>query len=514
MEPFNVNQYLNTQFAGTIKSLETSQTTKEKLAELEQKKQQAVQYQANQQRMQQAVDKSWAGKLGVDGSFVGDIVDFGASVVSGASRFGGELATAAMAPNAAYLLSGLTQQDIDAYNRRARGEATADDVALLSKQFALDNSTGLTTFGAIEKFKNIQQAGMSIKDTMDISSIVDPTKRAERTEAIGDIYDKGMAQWNQEGVSNKLKGAATLASAFAEGAVNHPAATIQSIGENLPQLLVGGVGGLAGKAVMLAGNTGYGTSTFLEGMDKYSEKNNGQLPSQAHQAKTASLAASLVAAESLGDMIGLHGAGMLGKVLGGTGSKAATEGATKTFKDAMLNIGKGTAEGLIGETPTEAYQTWAEKKIVDNKQATGKEIFTAGVEGGLSGAGLSGGIRAPGEVASWLADTSMPKLPGAVKDTAGKLQETQAVQVEVKKALETGDISALVSIDSPTFAPDRAIGALFGRTQQNKDEGADNLNRAEDILEGMGLVRRDLAATLKTPEEIQASIDRNQAKMD
>lgn len=438
MEPFNVNQYLNTQYAGTLKSLESNRVTKEKLAELEQKKQQAVQYQANRQQMQQAIDNSWAGKLNVDGSLAGDIVDFGASVVAGASRFGGELATATMAPNAAYLLAGLTQKDIDAYNRRARGEATADDVALLSRPFVLDNSNGMTTFGAIEKYKNIQQAGKSIKDTMDISSIVDPTKRAERTQAIGDIYDQGMAQLNQEGVGNKLKGAATLASAFAEGAVNHPAATLQSIGENLPQLLVGGLGGAAGKAAMLAGNAGYGTSTFLEGMEKYSSQNEGQLPNQARQAKSAALAASLVAAESAGDLIGLHGAGMLskagntvGKTLVGAGSKGATEATTKTFKDAMLNIGRGTAEGLLGETPTEAYQTWAEANIVDGRRATGKEIFTAGVEGGLAGGGLSGGIRTPGELASWLADKSVPKLPNVVKDPAGKLQEAAAVQTEV-----------------------------------------------------------------------------------
>lgn len=80
--------------------------------------------------------------------------------------------------------------------------------------------------------------------------------------------------------------------------------------------------------------------------------------------------------------------------------------------------------------------------------------------------------------------------------------------------MKSGDISTLISLDSPTYAPDRGIGVLIGRTQQNMAEGADNLKRAEDILAEMGLVRRDLASALKTPEEIQESIKRNQVKMD
>lgn len=508
MSEFDVNQFLNARFAGTLKAFEVSATAEQKTQELLKKKAESDAYWEQRRKQDAQIAGSWQGN---NESLWGQTKNLAASMVSGASRDIGHLITNIYTPLTTEVMESLTQADIDAYNRHMAGTATSEDRALLAQPSSA--GYGMTTYGAIEEFKKANQNAQAIAKTMDRSDLVNPTRKNRAMKDIQDRYNRGVEQLNQGDVVNTLGGAATLLGAFSDTAVSHPGAIMESIAENAPQFIMALSGGARGKAAMMGSNAGYGAASFQEGMAERLKTSNGQLPSKETINDMFIKAGSLVAAETAGDLIGLHGAKAIGKALKGSGSKAATESTTKSFKDAMRNIGKGAAEGLIGETPTEAYQTAIEENL-KGKKASGAEIFTGGVIGGLSGGGMSGGIRAPGEIAGWLANKPMPKLPGAVKDTAGKLKETQAVQAEVKKALDTGDISALVSLDSPTYAPDRAIGVLFGRTQQNMNEGADNLNRAEDILEGMGLVRRVLAATLKTPEEIQASIDRNQAKMD
>ena len=84
---------------------------------------------------------------------------------------------------------------------------------------------------------------------------------------------------------------------------------------------------------------------------------------------------------------------------------------------------------MLGEIPTEGWQTFAENQI-KGKESSAAEILEAATIGGWSGGIMSGGARAPyelGQVSLGAADPS-------------KMEAIQAKTDLVKEAAKTGDI--------------------------------------------------------------------------
>ena len=84
---------------------------------------------------------------------------------------------------------------------------------------------------------------------------------------------------------------------------------------------------------------------------------------------------------------------------------------------------------MLGEMPTEGWQTFAEGRI-KGKEASAAEILEAATIGGWSGGIMSGSARAPYELGQVALDGADPS----------KVEAMQAKTDLVKEAAKTGDI--------------------------------------------------------------------------
>ena len=84
---------------------------------------------------------------------------------------------------------------------------------------------------------------------------------------------------------------------------------------------------------------------------------------------------------------------------------------------------------MLGETPTEGWQTFAEGKI-KGKEASAAEILEAATIGGWAGGTMSGSARAPYELGQVAAGGKDPS----------KFEAMQAKTDLVKEAAKTGDV--------------------------------------------------------------------------
>ncbi len=470
----------------------------------------AAQKQAKLDALNEANKTSIVNKLGLDEEGItAQAVNAGASLASGASRLAGNTLALPSSLAAQAETASLNDEDFAAYKLYQEGDRSEATMARLSRVPTANFTLGdvnrafegqfgdATVLQRIEQGSAQRQAARSINDAFDISNRVNQTRRQAFSEDLTQDFDTNWGNvtegWKNKDAGKLTSGIAGLLSEAGRAAVDNPGAVSEYVIENIPQLAVGALGN-AGKAAMIAGNVGYAADAFQKGIEKYQKENNGAYPDEKTRNEMALWAASLAAAEQVGDASILKGA------------KNAAEATRASFKGALLGTGKATA----AEAGTEGFQTYGEGKA-GLKPASAQEIYEGAVIGGLSGGVMAGGPSLVGAAANAGSELSKATRTDAEK-AAATLTET------VKEAIKTGDVSALTNPDSPTYAPSRAIGALIGNTQAAKtpEEKAANLGKAEEIIASLNTAKEEATTALEqtSVEGLQKSIDAYQTKLD
>jgi hypothetical protein len=386
-------------------------------------------------------DTSWSGQLGLDGgSFLSNRVNDVASLVSGGSRLAGDILSLP-----ANTFASLTSNPSDAAYLRSQAK--------------------------------------DVRNTFDLSNIVEQTNRNELNTALGDGFEnewnKVKSGWKDGKPSQVVAGIAGLLMNAGEAVVTNPSATREYIIENAPQLLLGEFGAV-GKAGMLASNVGYAADNYRTGLEEYAKQHNGAMPPENERTRMALLSASLAAAEHGGDMF-QHAVGGLGKIAKATeGVAGAAEAGAQATKAGLLQSLKRTAiaaaEGGAEETATEGYQTWAEGEI-NQKPASALDIFQGAVVGGVAGAGLSGGLHGTAE--------ALQATPEHVAERAQAETQAATEQAKVQQAVADKAPETFLDTNSPDYSPAKAVAVLHEMSKQDgvqPEQVQEHLQKSGEVI--------------------------------
>ncbi len=499
MATFDINTYLSNRLSNKLtndKMQDLSLAASQKQAEL------AAQKEARDAQIaaeQKAYNDSWVGKLGLEPQgFVANRVNDVASLVSGASRLAGNTTALPNSIGSALDTVNLDSGDVDAYNRLQKNELQPGDVARLASPKVPGR---LTAFENIQSADRNREAARTINNAFDLSGTVEQSNRKAFTESLGYGFN---APYNQlkEGVQqakdgkvldaagNVTAGLAKLLLNAGDAVLSNGAGVREYVLENAPQLLIG-TAGAPGKAAMLASNVGYAADTYQQGIENYAKANGGQMPSSERLQEMALQAASLALAEQGSDMLGLG----LAK-LGGKASKSG-----------IVNTIKATAGGAATEAPTEGFQTYMEGEIT-GKPASAQDVYVGAAIGAASGGALAGGLRGMAEAGNAAAN--------AAAERAAKVQEEVAKKQDLSAAIASGDVTAYVDPKSPSYAPEKAVQALFGNSQKEDatpEIKQANFAKAESIVADLKNEREKLELELvwTSPEKLQEKLNANRA---
>lgn len=351
--------------------------------------------------------ESWVSQLDWHpNSIPGQAVNLAARAVSGTARL---VSNAVTAPDDLAALAserGISQQALDAYNRSAQGESTPEEVA----EVARPGSQLGADFRVLEAARKMRERSTKIAGALDLSGSVH-TGRTDALEsqlreqgqdgvnqtkaAFNAIRDGQQSLWTS--VPNLLSGAGKLGFTALNAALDNPGAVFEHLVENAPQLLVGGVGGAAGKAVLATSNVGYGAEAYRKGVTEFQKANGGQLPSAEQLTHMGNMGMLAAAAEHAGDAVSL--AGMKGLTKAGKEvAKAAEEASRTSFKKALLNTAVATGKSTAAEAGTESFQTYAENEA-QLKETAASDLYVSGAIGGMVGGTMTSGPRAVSELA-------------------------------------------------------------------------------------------------------------------
>ena len=411
-------------------------------------------------------------KLGFDQEdTIGQALNFGASFASGASRTLGHLTTLPLD-----LISGLAQgsvpeEQVQAYNRLQKNEASDTDLALLNQTAPLDDGIPQTYLERLQGTQGIQEVSQKVADFFDVSSIVSNEQRDVLSGDIREAVADGTAQLREakdaydegeylDAAGRGIKGLGQTVGPALLAGLKNPVATGEYVVENIPQL----VAAAYNPALLTASNAGYGYDTYRKGVRDFAEKNDGQLPDADTRATMGLFAASAAAVESVGDIGLIRG-------LKSAGTAAGT-GAARQALSAAKGIGAaGAREGV-----TEGYQTYAENRA-QLKDTTLEDV----IEGFTIGALVGGNFHLGAE------------LGGGHKTPSNK----PAVEQAFTQAVESGDVSTLTDSDSPAYNPARAVEALHQMNLQDSANVEENLAQVDQI-------QKDVTADLSS---VQARLD-------
>lgn len=405
------------------------------------------------ERNQRNVDKALVNKIGLGAdSVAGQWVNMVAGAASGASRdVVGRLATLPLDVIGGMAQASVPEAQVQAYNRTIRGEATAEDAALLSQTAPGDDGIPQTYMQRIQGAQGIQQASQSVADFFDISGIVDTTRRDRLSENIREGSSEGVAQLRdayqkfQDGEyldAAKSGGAGlfrTIGSALTEG-VTDPGATAEYVAENVPQLAAYALNPIVGAAT----NVGYGADLQRKGMTQFAEENEGQLPDEDERLSMALWATAAAAAETVGDV------GLL------KGMRASGNG--------LVNAATGVGASAAREGLTEGFQTVAENEA-QLKDTSIEDV----VEGATIGALVGGNFHGASEVAN------------AARNAVQTEEQPQVAEDLVASARDSGDVSNLAAVD-----PVKAVSVLSELSQNAEPAVVEaNLAQADQIESGI-----------------------------
>lgn len=495
MAEFDLTGYLNKQIQGNI-------TKADSLREASERK--VFELQNKLATPEPAQLPTWVDQLGIGrNSPAASIVNAAGAAASGASRVAGHLANLPTGLASASVMSELPSGVLDSYGRERNGIATPEETLMLDTK----DGNGRSYRDQINQAQALSQQTRGVNEFFDISHIKDASKQQGLSKDLEAGFNSNIDKIQSGNVGATLAGLGGLLASSAGALLNNKEGVLQYILENAPQIGIGAIPG-AGPALLGASNVGYAVDTFHQGVANYAKANNGALPPADELSRMGMQAASLAAAEHLGESVTLGASKLLTKP-GKDLATAATEGLLNaagrtSFKDALLNTGKAIGGAAVAEAPVESYQTYMEGQIT-GAPATGAEIFAGGVIGAASAGGIVAGPRAAYEGAQ-LVDQA-PERKEAEKPAP-------EVAAKVDAAIQTGDVSGLTDpTNRKEYAPDKAIAALFGHTQTNPDQHEANVAKADEILASLEDEKAVFKDQLRTPEEVQGDIDSRKAEL-
>ena len=418
-------------------------------------------------------------KLGFDyDDTLGTAINYGARFASGLSRqVVGTLATLPLDAISGLAQASVPEEQVQAYNRLQTGAATDADRALLDMTAPIDDGIPQTYLERLQGTQGIQEVAQNVNDFFDISSIVDTTRTERLSRDIREATADGVSQLRDASDAfedgNYLEAAKagfagldkTVTSALSAG-LSNPLAAGEYIAENVPQILAAALN----PALLVGTNAGYGYDAYREGIRKFYDENEGQLPNADQRAEMGAFAASAALAETVGDATMLRA------------FRGAGTGNTNKAMQATAGIGGG----MLREGVTEGYQTYAEARaLLDDP--TLEEIVEGATIGALVGGSFQGAVE--------LARSGSPKQDSAAR---------KATEEAFTDAVQSGDVSPLTDANSATYNPVRAVEALH---QMNLTENADveaNLAQVDQIQQDVTADVSAIQARLKstTPAEV------------
>ena len=269
------------------------------------------------QQQQELEQNSLVGELGLDpNGFAGTALNLGASGFSGLIRIAGNIGSGLHAAQTAAIAQHVPDEVRAARDRQLRGEATEDDMKMLSLPAGdiaepaettaiqrIRRSKAETNLQRIQRMEESIQDGKLVHDTMDVSGIVHPAAREGLMASLRSTYSDGTKAMDQ---GDMVLGVGKMIAGIGAAALTNPQGSLEFITENLPQIAFASQGA-AGIAMT---NLPYALDAFGQGLSEY-QKKHGRMPSEAEMQEMGILAASLMAAETVGDKITL-GAGKVG----------------------------------------------------------------------------------------------------------------------------------------------------------------------------------------------------------
>lgn len=505
MTDFNPDEYFNSKFDATLsnKMQDLADASAFKIEALKQYRSVADANMVAQEQAKEKNKNSWVGKLGLEeGSFTANRVNDVASLVSGTGRLAGHIASLPVNMYGGEMTSDATSEDYAAYNRYTQNKATPEDLIRLEGTFS--EKSAISKLARFQEAEKSRQAARGVNEFFDVTKIVNQSNREVLGDGIGQSFKENWGKitggWDEATRNDFLKGSGEMVSGMAnllystgKAVIENPSGVREYVIENAPQLLIG-VLGKAGQVSMAASNIGYAADYYQQGVEAYQAKNNGQLPPDEDRQRMATMAATLALAEQLGDKAGL--AAM--KTVGATGAGG------------IKGIAQAGAQGLIGESLTEGYQTYAEGEVI-GKPVTAEEIYTGAVIGGLSGGILSGGVRTAAEVS------------GATPEQQQLREEVQTKREQFNEAVTKNDPSIyLDETKKDIYDPSLAIGVLLQATKREDatpELKEENFTKAGEIVNQLESKKEELldrqfyteSESIKQQQdrivEIQAKID-------
>jgi hypothetical protein len=541
MAEFNVDDYFaNLQRRGAADEL--ANPTQDKLLSLQHASEEKIRQLAEMSAITRTAELTAAkaqkeffiNQIGLDTtSFTGSAINGVVEAFAGFSKnVVGSLVGLPPAIVAAYKQGTLTEQDIAALGRHEKGSASPEDMAQINRKMArqipinpsLPNDPGrikaqaraqaiadldpdsATPLSVWKEMNAARTMSTNINEAFDRSSLIDKTDRNAMDAQLGreaapaiDQLGKGVDAIQSGdyagGTADAVSALGQLIYHGATAAAQNPRATLGYVLENAPQLLVGGLAGKAGSTILGATNIGYAVDQYNQGIQNYQQANGGAMPPEEQRQTMALQAASLAAAEQVGDLVTLG--------VGKMGAKAAQDIGRTSVTGALKKVAVATGEGVLAEAPTEGFQTYMEGEVT-GKPVTAMDIYKGAVIGGASGGGLAGGMRTAHEAAV------LASQPGAPKGD-------KPVDPKFEESIATGNVDHLLDPKSDSYAPQDAIRALFGHSQQagtTEETKVANLAKADDIVSKLGDELLTVQEQLITPEKLQAKVDKYKEVLD
>lgn len=429
------------------------------------------------ERKKQNLENAWVDKIGLDAdSALGQGLNLGASLVSGASRLAGNLATLPVDIVSTMAQFSVPNEAIDAYSRYTAGEELEPgDMELLNTTAPDDGQGGIpqTYLQRMQGVAGLRDVSKTVADFADISQVVNTERRDRLSDDIRESTAAGVADLRSGADAfseGDYLGAAadlttglgrTIGNALATG-ITDPGAVAEYAAENLPQLAAAAVSGGAA----LASNAGYGLNELREGYTDYAAEHAGAVPEASDRAKMTLFAASAVLAEQVGDMSLIKGFGKAGK------------GAAVS----------GTARAMTTEGITEGYQTFAEGQIHLN-DASLEEIIEAATIGAMVGGTYHGAAE----------------LGRAGGETAARAEQRTNEDAAFTAAIESGDVDALANVESPTYNPVKAVQALGEVVKSDASRAQESIAKSDAIQQELAQQVSTVELRLETysPESVQ-----------
>lgn len=272
---------------------------------------------------------------------------------------------------------------------------------------------------------------------------------------------------------------------------------------------VGTAGAVGTGAVLQGTDVGSDTMTrIMELPDKVWEQNPEFL---ARSSEIGASAAKQEIASRLASEATIQGAAtsILSAALpGGTAVEKAlvgkSLGGVKAIPKAF--VGESGQEGI--EEGTGKFFGNAGVKQINPAQSLSEDVGAAAGQGaymgGLLGAGITG-VQTAGNAAAQSA-----------AERAAKVQEETGKKQDLSAAIASGDVTAYVDPKSPSYAPEKAVQALFGNSQKEDatpEIKQTNFAKAETIVADLKSKREDLQLEIEgaNPDKLQERLDQNRS---